>query len=190
MLVRLPLFPLGRALFPGQVLRLQIFEQRYLRMVRECLGGTSRFGVVGLHAGSETQADVQFVDFGCLADMVDWDALDNGLLGIRVRGSQRFRIIESSMDDDGLWFAAVELLEDIRASAGATDFSGLTDLLVALSENRPLEVPRPLDAAALGWCLASALPLSAQQSEWLLAENDVVERLEWLSDYVYQLANR
>ncbi|HEY1179481.1 MAG TPA: LON peptidase substrate-binding domain-containing protein, partial [Phytomonospora sp.] len=45
---RLPLFPLNSVLFPGLVLPLNIFEERYRRLVRDLLArpeGERRFGV-------------------------------------------------------------------------------------------------------------------------------------------------
>jgi uncharacterized protein len=54
---RLPLFPLGTVLFPGLVLPLHIFEERYRRLVRDLTAlpeGTPReFGVVAIRAGRE-----------------------------------------------------------------------------------------------------------------------------------------
>ena len=35
--IEIPLFPLGSVLFPGGVLSLKVFEQRYLDMAAECL---------------------------------------------------------------------------------------------------------------------------------------------------------
>jgi len=43
---QIPLFPLLQPLFPGTRLNLQIFEQRYLRMITQCLKTEGTFGVV------------------------------------------------------------------------------------------------------------------------------------------------
>ena len=51
----LPLFPLGTVLFPGGSLPLQIFEVRYLDMVRRCHREAAPFGVVCLTEGQEVQ---------------------------------------------------------------------------------------------------------------------------------------
>lgn len=55
-MTELPLFPLGTVLLPGQVLRLQIFEPRYRRLLADLMGKTSGardFGVVAIRAGHE-----------------------------------------------------------------------------------------------------------------------------------------
>ena len=43
---RIPLFPLGLVLLPGEPVPLHIFEPRYKEMVRVCLDGDHPFGIV------------------------------------------------------------------------------------------------------------------------------------------------
>ncbi len=52
----LPLFPLGTVLFPGLLLPLHIFEDRYRKLVRDLLAGPEprRFGVIAIRKGRET----------------------------------------------------------------------------------------------------------------------------------------
>src|SRR5829696_7074366 len=56
----LPVFPLGTVLFPGLVLPLHIFEERYRALVRELVAspeaGPHEFGVVTLRRGAEAPA--------------------------------------------------------------------------------------------------------------------------------------
>jgi Lon protease-like protein len=54
---------------------------------------------------------------GCVAQIVDWDQLDNGLLGITVQGTQRFRPRNCWREDSGLVRAEVELLPDPEPAA-------------------------------------------------------------------------
>src|SRR6266702_1517430 len=51
----LPLFPLGTVLFPGLLLPLHIFEDRYRRLVRDLQDGPEprRFGVIAIRQGDE-----------------------------------------------------------------------------------------------------------------------------------------
>lgn len=42
----IPLFPLNVVLFPGMMLPLHIFEERYKVMIKECLETGQSFGVV------------------------------------------------------------------------------------------------------------------------------------------------
>ena len=52
-LIRLPLFPLNVVMFPNTSIPLQIFEDRYKQMLRDCLDGDSRFGVTLIKEGAE-----------------------------------------------------------------------------------------------------------------------------------------
>jgi hypothetical protein len=73
---------------------LQIFEQRYLDLVKESMRSGEGFGIVRIERGAEV-ADDDLPDAragGHVARIVDWDQLDNGLLGITVAGRQRFRL--------------------------------------------------------------------------------------------------
>ena len=52
-LIDIPLFPLSAVLFPGGLLNLRIFEQRYLDLVRDCSRNGSGFGVCLILEGRE-----------------------------------------------------------------------------------------------------------------------------------------
>jgi Lon protease-like protein len=47
----LPLFPLKTVLFPGGILPLKVFEQRYVSMTKACLKDNAPFGVCMLTRG-------------------------------------------------------------------------------------------------------------------------------------------
>ena len=99
---RLPLFPLTQPLFPGTTLNLQIFEQRYLRMITECFKKEQPFGIVPILEGSEVGAVPRVYPWGVIAEIIDWSQLENGLLGIMIRGNQRFQLLNSEAEQDGL----------------------------------------------------------------------------------------
>src|SRR6266480_1205369 len=55
----LPLFPLGAVLYPGMLMPLHIFEERYRQLIRDLLDGAEarRFGVIAIRKGRETGID-------------------------------------------------------------------------------------------------------------------------------------
>jgi len=55
---KLPLFPLNTVLFPGMVLPLHVFEDRYKQMIGACLEDDSGFGVVLIRSGEEAARPV------------------------------------------------------------------------------------------------------------------------------------
>ena len=79
------LFPLNSVMFPKGRVSLQIFESRYVDMIRQCLRETSGFGVVLIATGSEVARSGEKLDVhrvGTYCEIVDWNQLPNGLLGI------------------------------------------------------------------------------------------------------------
>jgi Lon protease-like protein len=80
----LPLFPLTTVLFPGGLLPLKIFEQRYVDMAKACLKDGQPFGVCLLLKGDEVapaRADpLEFANVGTQARIVDFDMPQLGIL--------------------------------------------------------------------------------------------------------------
>jgi Lon protease-like protein len=91
--VELPLFPLNTVLFPGQVLPLHIFEQRYQQMIRHCLADELPFGVVLLRKGHEVgDAAAEPYLVGTQARIIESTHLDDGTMDIVTLGTERFRV--------------------------------------------------------------------------------------------------
>ena len=94
----IPLFPLNTVLYPDGYLPLQIFEVRYLDMIRKCITGEQPFGVVQLLDGTEVRKPGQeetLAQVGTLAKVVDWAAPLSGLLQIKCMGTRRFQMVSS-----------------------------------------------------------------------------------------------
>lgn len=191
----LPLFPLGRAVLPGASLKLQIFEQRYLKLIRQCLAEEKGFGIVGLKSGGEAVANSEFYPAGCSVRIDDWDQLQNGLLGITVSADQPFLVKAASQNEDGLWLAEIEWQEDEWPESHpkldlVSSYEGLIDLYQSLATHSGAQVNPVEDAAILGWAIASLLPLGNDEFSELLAETNPLKRLEYLAHKIDQLSMR
>jgi Lon protease-like protein len=90
--VELPLFPLNTVLFPGQVLPLHIFEDRYRLMIRRCLAEDTPFGVVLIKQGREVGETAEPHLIGTVARIVESSHLPDGAMNILAVGTERFRI--------------------------------------------------------------------------------------------------
>ena len=89
----LPLFPLNTVLFPGMPLPLHIFEERYKRLIRDCLEIHQPFGVVLIRKGDEANGPLaEPHEIGCTARIVDIQPLSDGRINIITLGENRFRI--------------------------------------------------------------------------------------------------
>lgn len=90
--IELSLFPLNTVLFPGQVLPLHIFEERYRLMIRRCLAEDLPFGVVLIKSGQEVGAPAEPQPIGTVARIVESTHLADGTMNIITVGVERFRI--------------------------------------------------------------------------------------------------
>ena len=192
----LPLFPLQAVLFPGALLRLKVFEARYLDLVSTALREKQPFGVLCLKQGSETGRSgaqpVEMEEVGVLARIDDVDAEQNGILRVRCTGTQRFRRQGAPMQrDDGLWVCAVEpmaddpsrlpgpaMLQTVKALAGA--IKSLAD-----QGRLPFAEPYRLDDAgwvANRWC--ELLPVSLAAKQKLMELDDPVIRLSLVDGFL------
>lgn len=185
----LPLFPLGTLLFPGGPLSLRVFERRYLDMVGRCLREGTGFGVVLLIRGREAGADsIATAAVGTEAEIVDFDRLEDGLLGLTCRGRERFRILRAWRADDGLNLAEVE---DLAPDPGVGIPEDCAHLVEALRRLEP-ELPEPYrhverrwdDAAWVGNRIVELAPLEPDVKQGLLELTQPLERLRVLAPLV------
>ena len=197
----LPLFPLGQGLLPQGLLNLQIFEVRYLTMVRHSHQMGSPFGVVMLAQGQEVRqaaATERLMSHGCLAHVVVLEAIQPNLLRVQCVGGQRFRLGDHAQAPNGLWRADVNLLPDDVPTPVPTPLLFAADRLRQLSEQW---TARGVDRSEWPWrgepafgdCAWVAhrwlelLPLSPAQKHSTMLEVDPVQRLQrvaaWLKTF-------
>jgi Lon protease-like protein len=88
----LPLFPLNTVLFPGMVLPLHIFEERYRLMVNRCLQEERPFGVVLIREGKEVGGNAMPHKVGTTTLIAGVSQLEDGRMNIVTVGSERFRL--------------------------------------------------------------------------------------------------
>ncbi|HVP08933.1 MAG TPA: LON peptidase substrate-binding domain-containing protein [Burkholderiales bacterium] len=186
----LPLFPLGTVLFPGGLLPLRLFEQRYLEMAKGCLRDGAPFGVCLIREGAEVGAPATPEPVGCLARIAQWDMQQLGLLQIVAKGERRFRILERRLQADGLARAQVELLPDEADATVPEHLAACRTLLerIAAEHGELFAQPHRLDSCAwVGARLAEVLPLPGATKQRLL-EMDGLPRLEALGRLILQQA--
>ncbi|MEP6648888.1 MAG: LON peptidase substrate-binding domain-containing protein [Lapillicoccus sp.] len=92
----LPLFPLGGTLMPGMQLPLQVFEERYLALLRHLIdseGEELGFGVVAIRHGYEVgDRTNELYAVGCLAVLDRVVQVATGLFLVLGHGTRRFRL--------------------------------------------------------------------------------------------------
>lgn len=189
------LFPLNSVVFPKGRISLQIFEARYLDLVRHCLKHQSGFGIVLIEQGSEVARPGQKLDIhrtGTYCEVVDWNQLPNGLLGITVEGRRTFRVIETWREPDNLCKGAVSFRP--QDSVGAEpievgeEFGEFVDLLRGLARHPAVEElnldVRFENLREVAWRLSELLPIGNREKQALLEQVDPIARLQQIELYI------
>ncbi|HKB81698.1 MAG TPA: LON peptidase substrate-binding domain-containing protein, partial [Burkholderiales bacterium] len=111
-MTNLPIFPLNTVLYPGGLLPLKIFEQRYLDMTKACVRDATPFGVCRIREGREVGLPAVPDPIGCTALIAEWEMPHIGVFHLQALGQKAFRILRHSTQSDGLIRAEFEFLED------------------------------------------------------------------------------
>lgn len=101
--------------FPTTPTFLHIFEPRYRLMMRRCMEGNRRFGMLTYNNREEPQGDMgvtRFREYGCMLEIVDFGLLPDGRSLVETRGIGRFRVVEHGMLD-GYDIGRIERVEDV-----------------------------------------------------------------------------
>lgn len=108
----LPIFPLPNVvLFPNMALPLHIFEERYRRMIHDCLQGDRYLGIFLLRKGWEQAAEPLPYDVGGFGQIISAVKLPTGNYEIAVRGLGKARVL-SYRQEIPYRRAVIELVED------------------------------------------------------------------------------
>ena len=107
----LPMFPLGRVLFPGGVLQLHIFEDRYRTMMGDVMASDRRFGVVLIERGSEVGGGDVRLKIGAIARVQEARRMADGRWLVRAVGIHRLRV-RRWLPDGPYPMAEVEVFPD------------------------------------------------------------------------------
>ncbi len=193
----IPLFPLSQGLLPDGMLHLNIFEVRYLDLIKRCQRESIPFGVVGLVQGHEVQVPdevPQLHRIGTLAYLHQVDAVQPALLQVVCRGGVRFELISHARGPYGVWYAQVQYMPEDTAQPIPPALQPLANMLGRLiadgqqaepQQALPIFAPYRLDEC--GWVAnrwTELLPIPSGAKQYLLAEPDPVQRLHRIASFV------
>ncbi len=193
-----PMFPLERAMLPGEELPLRIFEPRYSALVADCLATDDpAFGVVLIEAGREVGGGDARSDVGTLAHITEVADFGDGRYRLNCVMAERIRVRQWHPDNPYPQ-AAVELWPDEPGEAVPADaIRDVEDNMIALFERiagsqgadvNARDIVAGADAApdAAMWLytLATRLPMGQADRYSVLAAPTVAARLTALRDAV------
>jgi uncharacterized protein len=189
MSIRLPLFPLGSVLYPGLVLPLHIFEDRYRQLVADLLAGPEprQFGVIAIRQGREVGpgAVTALYETGCTAVLRRADKHPDGRFDLVTVGTDRFRLVK--LADPAPYFSGdVELLGehvgDADAAAAAVpalqrQFHAYLELLTERGGAQITISELPDEPVLLSYLVAAVVVVNLPVKQQLLEEPDALRRL-------------
>jgi Lon protease-like protein len=187
----IPLFPLSQGVFPDGMLPLQIFEVRYLDLIKRCHQQQLPFGIAWIQQGSEVQVPGEIPalhSLGCLAHIREMEQVQPNFFRIVCQGGLRFQLHDLQPGPFGVWQGTVSYLaqdEEVEVPAAMQSFADRLGKVIAKAQQQglidrlPIFPPYQLDQC--GWVAnryAEAMPLSAAIKLQLLGELDPLKRLE------------
>lgn len=186
----MPLFVVDTVLFPYTPVQFRVFEERYVRMVRECGENGTPFGVALARgaSGAEGAAEPRLV--GTRVRILSLFDVGDGHLELHGLGEARFRIrrleegtsypvglVEPLEDESEEWTPRLFALSE-RARELCSEY------VQALFQDRAwlpeVRVALPQDAAQLSFTIANLMPLGNEDKQGLLECTDPAERLRSL----------
>jgi uncharacterized protein len=185
----LPLFPLGTVLYPGLLLPLHIFEERYRQLVHDLLDGDDprRFGVIAIRKGRETGVEgvSSLHAIGCTATLRRVSEHEDGRFDLVTVGTQRFEL--GQLDESRPYLQGeVELLTEetgeemsagLAAQAVQGAFRAYLDALARPGVAKARVPDLPDEPVALSYLVAATMIVDLSDKQALLAEPDALRRL-------------
>jgi len=190
----LPLFPLKTVLFPGGILPLKVFEQRYIEMSTECLKHDKPFGVCLLKQGDEVnvpggeRGPTEFAEIGTTARIAQCDVPQLGILHLKTEGGTRFKVHSHDVSDLGLVMAQVTAIApepSVALDEAYRPLAELLDLLITRVGRENFSAQPALDDASwVSYRLAELLPLPLAIKQTMLEINDSEVRLKVIAQFL------
>jgi Lon protease-like protein len=173
---RFPLFPLGLVLLPEEIVPLHIFEERYKRMIGECLEAGSEFGIVWL-------SDDGLKEIGCTAQIVQLlEEMDDGRMNILVRGSKPVRL-KRRIEDLPYPAGDIELLDEAKRDDDPALAEEARERYAQLVERLTESRPDAEQLAGLGaYGMAATIDFALDAKQALLEARSEDERLRMIGE--------
>ena len=193
----IPLFPLSHGLFPDGMLPLQIFEVRYLDLLKRCHQQQLPFGVAWIQEGSEVTVPGEvpvLYQVGCLAHVREFEQVQPTFFRVVCQGGLRFQLNDVKAGSFGVWQGSVHYLPqdpEVDVPLSLQKHADRLGKVIAIAQQQgvldklPIFAPYHLDQC--GWLAnryAEAMPISTELKLQLLSEPDPLKRLEAVTQFI------
>lgn len=185
----LPLFPLSAHILPGGVMALRIFEPRYIRMVKQACANQTGFIICMYNAKGDKSTNQHIFPVGTYVTVEDFDLLEDGLLGITVKGHRCVYIDSVETEYDELRIGTCRWQDNWSCTFPVDQIQPMDQRLREIFEKYP-EVkslyPQPEFDNPI-WVIyrwLELLPVNAERKQQFLTQKDCSTALEFLSQLV------
>lgn len=160
------MFPLERAMLPGEELPLRIFEPRYSAMVADCLAmDDPAFGVVLIAAGREVGGGDARSDVGTMAHITEVSEFTDGRYRLHCVMAERIRVVEWQPDNPYPRAAIQEWPDEPGEPVSADAIRDIEDAMIALFER----IARARGAEVSGRDIVAGADAAPDAAMWLYA---------------------
>ena len=192
--MRIPIFPLPSALLlPGGQLPLNIFEPRYLAMVKHALATPTRLiGMVqprgnGADADNDADDEPGLFETGCAGRLSFFQESDDGRFVIALNGVCRFRRLNQQLDPNGFLVADIDwrpFANDLRVDVSALDRDPLLAVMKRYFDLKGFETDwtqiENSDNHQLLATLSMVCPFEVAEKQALLEADSMAKRADLL----------
>ena len=183
-IVDIQLFPIGITILPKDVVPFHIFENRYKKMVSDCIKDNTEFGIV------YKLPNKNFVNIGCSVkiDRV-YKKYDDGRYDIILRGMKRFRIVSSKKYED-IWHSEIRYIDEKYDSFDKKYFSKIHDkylkLLILLNKKNNFQSEMDKQVS---FDFTKNILLPNQIKQDIIRLENEKERLRYINNFLTELLN-
>ncbi len=185
----LPIFPLpGVLLLPGGRLPLNIFEPRYVAMVRDALGGERLIGMIQPSEGSRDIGAAKVYNTGCAGRISAFSETEDGRYLITLSGLIRFDIGRELPPLNGYRRVAPDFTRfrgDLESDAGPIDRESFLETLGVYMRATGIEgdwsAIEDAESESLVTSLAMACPFGPPEKQALLEAMTLPERVDTMT---------
>jgi Lon protease-like protein len=168
---------------------LRIFEPRYVRLVKEACAADTGFGICMINAQGDKNKNEHIYPIGTFVKIIDFNLLDDGILGITVEAQKCFKITSITTESDELRIGECQWLDVWEEKPADPPISPIDDRLREIFDKYPefkmlYQNPKFNDPIWVIYRWLELLPVNAEQKQQFLQQKDCVKALDFLTQLV------
>lgn len=180
---KIGIFPLNLVIFPESVFPLHIFEERYKKLILDCVKENKPFGIVLTNRS-------KLHEVGCLVEISDvFKKYDDGQMDILVAGIKRFRVSNIIDGEKPYLIANVDYFDDKEEFHNSTYLreaielynkvvTSITFIKIEQMDNKKIEAKYP------SYFIAQKAGLTVEQKQEILENKSENSRLKYLIEHL------